>query len=173
MQVGSVHASRVLFGAAKPPAPSPKKPEIVVLPLDGRDWQRAFHNVDRRNNIAFHEYVIPPETVKNWTELVTIHEFKGYHQGSTARQLVAGITSQHNSVNVTSTNPNDVEYTASIGPKGKEEYEVSRAFQGEDGLYLLRYVSKKPIEAEKAAAWQAHLRQGRVEREAVMGSENP
>lgn len=68
---------------------------IGPFPKDERDWKQG-HATTGANPVTF-EYVLPGETVQNWTELVSVQILSGISLNVDVAKFVADVEAQHKS----------------------------------------------------------------------------
>ncbi len=134
--------------------------EKIECNADGRKWILGFEHHDADRGIL--EYVLPKETVDNWTEIVSINYFKGMKGPDLLTRFVGfaqtGLKQSCQKIqwNELAKNEDSISYAWSAGEcaKSPSQSEVARVIRSAQGLYVLHYASKKvPMPQEKRTAW--------------------
>ena len=148
----AVESGAALPAGTAPEAPAGNAPvdisklERPVIVFDQRDWKLDYQDV--RNNQVIAEFVLPGQSVKDWTELVTAQLFVGlrtepryfvkYVKEKTAKTC-AGTKWQ-----VVRETPYDITYEWSVKNCSNvpDQSEIARVVLGADGLHVLHYAIK-------------------------------
>jgi hypothetical protein len=155
----------VLLGAFSVEAAEPIRFEFsgekIEIKTDGRKWEEGFR--DDAGTKGLVEYVIAGETVKDWSELVTVNYFQGLEGADLMDRFVTftkqGLYKQCGAVKWEdlATKKDGVIYawTAQQCQGGwPDQTEVARVIKGKKGLYVLHYATKKvPMPKENRSAW--------------------
>lgn len=126
--------------------------------FDGRAWNLDWWNQDTTRPML--EYVLKPETVNNWTEMVTSQFFPGLQSKLSPSQLMAiTIEELHKrgfnpKVNLISQSAQSVLFEWKIENHPSEnQYELQRIISEPKGLHLLHYASRPVVNEDKRVAW--------------------
>jgi len=125
--------------------------ENVDLKFDNRQWELAFSDATESQSIQ--EYVLVGETIDNWTELVTVQIFYGLQTQTTCEQYMEKMMEMLKNVcpttaaTVISKGENEILFSWEIKdcPGQENQFEIDRVLAGKEALYILHYVTKKPI----------------------------
>ncbi len=144
--------------------------EQVRFDFDGREWREGY-SIDKRDR-TLKEFVLPGETVKNWTELVTINTFWGKQTRMTPKKTMRRtkkITLKQ-CPNTTWTVINEskeevlFEWQTTECPGFGSQYEVSKIMRGKMGIHSLAYANKKlPISADRRNRWINLIERAKLE----------
>ena len=114
--------------------------------FDGREWKVGYQNGNQRDLIS--EFVLPGESVQNWTELLTAHVHFSDKDLTTLLtvmrdQLSAG--SKDFKFSILEDKPTSVAFEWSHKGSGQwpAQRECKRIMRGTDGLYTLSYAVKE------------------------------
>jgi len=136
--------------------------ERVAMGFDGRDWRVGFSS-DRGGQVIF-EFVLPGETVKAWTEMVTFQSFPGAQA-----RLEETMLGMRESIlrdcptalwNVIRREPTAItyEWQAADCPKVANQWEVSKLMRGETALHRAAYATKRlPVGDDVRAEWRERI----------------
>ena len=153
---------------AEPPAapsgspPAPAQSERLSGLLDGRGWKLGYESKQANQEIT--EYVLPGETVGNWTELVSIQAFPGAQNRATPGGVMLGAKEQtlkkcpKTTWNVIHESSNQVlfEYLTAKCRGVDDEHELIMIFLNDRALYQVSYASKKlPVTEAQRTQWIA------------------
>ncbi|MBI1883558.1 MAG: hypothetical protein HYS08_05070 [Chlamydiae bacterium] len=134
--------------------------ETLQPTFDGRPWKMGYQAHDESQNIT--EYVLEGETVDNWTELVTVHQFKNLQNKTTLKELMERMQSDLYRAcpatrwEILNETPEDIVYTWQLKncPDDEDQYEVARLILGKSAIYLIRYTHKaSKIDRERYTVW--------------------
>jgi hypothetical protein len=135
----------------------------TVPVFDSRGWQVGYDATSEKQRIT--EFVIPPERVESWTELVTHQIFFDRASPRSLADYVDAVRRQFSqdckdvTWSVLSSTDSEVTYEWS-GPCGKSpsQYEVSHIVRCPRGLSRWSYTTTRvPIEKKRAAEWRLIL----------------
>ncbi len=144
--------------------------EQVRFDFDGRNWSEG-HSVETSAQTV-KEYVLPGETVKNWTELVTVQTFPGRQADMTARKTMLRtkkITLKDcpdAMWNVITESEEAIlyEWRTTDCPGYGSEYEVSKLIRGKMGIHRLAYANRKlPISKDRRNRWIDLIERAKLE----------
>jgi hypothetical protein len=156
--VSLVTCSTILFAATE------SSINTANIPFDGRDWIAGHHDANEYQTTT--EYVPQGQTVDNWTELVTVSEFFGIQDKTTAEQMMSDMLqiAQENCSGVKKnlvqsltdgvifeweTTGCKVEIPGANAP----EFDISRIVFTKDRVFMMQYASKTRPTAEKREQW--------------------
>ncbi len=124
-------------------------PERVgPFPKDERDWKEG-HSSKGANPLIL-EYVLPGETVQNWSELVTVQIISGVSLNVSAAKFVADMADQHKSrkpgcatvsQKILASTPTEVLYKQALVKCApfRDEYSIRKAIRGPRSLTEVSY----------------------------------
>jgi hypothetical protein len=134
--------------------------EQVSVVFDARTWRLG--SMDLPGVQQPKEYVLPGETVDNWTELVTVQSMPGYQERTTAEgtalefkeKILKGCPKATFTVLQEGKTDFTVEWQTT-GCKGWDnQYEISRFITGKTAMYRVVYTNRKlPIPEDKRRQW--------------------
>jgi len=143
--------------------------EDLAWKLDTRPWKEGFHK-EAANKSMISEYVITPETVHNWKELVTVQEFYGLQQVVSPKVYLDGLEKQlkkacpkiqlkafeyHGSI--------IYEFSVRNCPGQDNQQELGRVIRGQEGIWVLHYATKKfPLSNEDRNKWIGILKSAKL-----------
>ena len=151
-------------GCSAPPAATPAMlmPAHALVPeLDGRGWKTG--NAGRNQTEILLEWVLPGESVSDWTELLTWHTILrpvdiGQLLASTQKSLEEGSTGFR--TNVLAESPTSIVFEWSHQGAGDwpAQREVRRFVTGSDGLYTVAYsVKEASFSQERYDDWKTRI----------------
>lgn len=131
--------------------------EQVVVTFDQRKWHVGYNA--EKGGQQLKEFVLPEETVNNWTELVTVQSFLGAQQ--TAEELVLGMKQQLNECpkamwKIIQGDKDEFlyEWQTVDCPGWDNQYEVSKIIKGRTAIHRIAYANRKlPIPEETRGLW--------------------
>jgi hypothetical protein len=138
-------------------SPSPVEPVAIIF--DQRKWHVGSTGESRGQRIT--EWVLPDETVDNWTELVTSQEFPGAQKQMTAEENMALFKKQLNLCpkamwSVIQGGKDQVLFEwQTSGCRGwDDQYEVDKIITGTTATHRIAYTNRKlPISDEARHQW--------------------
>ena len=128
------------------------------------------------------EFVLPGETVDNWTELVTVQTMPGFQERGTAESLSLEFKEKllkscpKATWTVLHEDKNDFTFEwQTTGCKGWDnQYEVSRIITGKTAMHRVAYANRKlPISEDKRHQWIDLLGKASLETPASVGQTAP
>ncbi len=133
--------------------------EQVVVTSDQRKWHVGYETEKGGQRIK--EFVLPEETLDNWTELVTVQSFPGAEKRMTAKEAALRMKQQLNEC------PNAMwriiqggddellyEWQTVDCPGWDNQYEVSKLVRGQTAIHRVAYANRKlPIAEETRRQW--------------------
>jgi hypothetical protein len=134
--------------------------EHIAVVFDERAWRLG--SMDLPGVQQPKEYVLPGETVDNWTELVTVQSMPGYQERTTADgtalEFKQKILKRCPNATFTVLQEGKTDFTVewqTTGCKGWDnQYEVSRFITGKTAMYRVVYTNRKlPIPEDKHRQW--------------------
>ena len=143
--------------------------EDLTWKLDTRAWKEGFHK-EAANKSMISEYVIAPETVYNWKELVTVQEFYGLQQVISPQTYLAGLEKQLKKV-CPKIKCKTFDYNGSIiyeflvinCPGQDNQQELGRVIRGQEGIWVLHYATKKiPLSNDDRNKWIEILKSAKL-----------
>jgi hypothetical protein len=153
--------------------PQPKKaaPHIKIE-FDRRKWKLGYEKSDNAGNYI-KEYVLPPETVENWTELVTENFYPDMAKSMNCDQFMQsfltslGQTTQKAKFRVLKESPQECifEWIVEGDPKQDNQHELDRILLSGKNIFFLHYVIKNPkknFNEQKRKQWLKHLQNAKV-----------
>lgn len=138
-------------------------PERVgPFPKDERDWKEG-HSSLGTNPIVI-EYVLPGETVQNWSELVTVQIVSNVSLNVSAAEFVADIAEQHKSrkpgcatvaQRIRASSPTEVLYEQTLAKCApfRDEYSVRKAIRGPRSLTEVSYSKTTAMTDTEKQKW--------------------
>jgi len=139
--------------------------ETVDLLFDGRKWKNGYEA--RNESQAITEYVLEGETVENWTELVTAHQFLGLQNQVTLKAFMEIMqkdlykTCPSARWEIISESPEELIYAWQLTHcEGQDnQYEIARLIRGKTAVHLIRYTHKSPVlDAQRYEIWLTLLK---------------
>ncbi|MCZ6718090.1 MAG: hypothetical protein O6944_02910 [Gammaproteobacteria bacterium] len=131
--------------------------ERVRFDFDGRKWSEGY------SDQIVKEFVLPGETVENWTELVTIQTFPGMQTRMTAKKLMLRFKKKITRKdcpdvmwNVITESEEEVvyEWRTIDCPGWDNQYEVSKVIRGKTGIHRSAYTNRElPISEDQRNRW--------------------
>lgn len=137
---------------------------VMEPELDSRKWKAGYDFADDTQRVT--EFVMPPETVDSWSELVTHQIVLDRRPEATVAAFVEAmrrmLTSECKNLTWSVLDSTDagVTYEWSQGRCGNEpaQYEISRVTRCPKGLCRWAYATKRvPVEKTRADAWREIL----------------
>lgn len=137
--------------------------------FDTRHWELGW-SINKRasgNGHVFKEYVLKGETVKNWSELVTVQFFPGLNKKSNLETFEASVKQAimkacHNTKWTTFEQKQDArswEFTIKNCDGQPDQSELARAVATNDGVHVFHYVIKKaPMPKHLKETWAKNLK---------------
>jgi hypothetical protein len=135
---------------------------IGPFPKDERDWKEG-HTATSANPIVI-EYVLPGETVQNWTELVTLLIVSNVSLNVDATRFAADVEAQHRSrkpgcalvaQRVLSSNPTSVLYEQSLVNCApfRDEFSIRKAIRGPTTISEVSYAKTSKLTDLEKKKW--------------------
>ena len=139
---------------------SPALQEQVGVNFDERKWHLGFETEKGGQRIK--EFVLPGETVDNWTELVTVQSFPDAQKRTTPKETALGMKQQLLnecpkamwSVLQEDEDQFLYEWQTVDCPGWDNQYEVSKIIRGQTAIHRIAYANRKlPIAEETRRQW--------------------
>jgi hypothetical protein len=134
--------------------------EQVIVNFDQRKWRLA--NDAEKGGQRVKEFVLPEETVDNWTELVTLQVFSGAQKRTTAEEMVLGLKQQQLSEcpkgmwkTIRSDNDGIFFEWQTVDCHGWDnQYEVAKVIRGRTAIHRVAYTNRKlPVSEATRLQW--------------------
>ena len=144
--------------------------EEVAFQFDEREWGLGYSDENKFEGIQ--EYVLLGETVRHWTELVTIQAFFGLQEKTTPAKYMEGMLARlkevcpHAMVRSVRQGENDamLEWEIKDCPGNENQYEIDRIMAGKKAIWFLHYATKKvPVPPERREKWMKLLNEAVLE----------
>jgi hypothetical protein len=135
---------------------------IGPFPKDEREWKEG-HATKDTNPLTI-EYVIPGETVQNWSELITVQILSNVSLNIDAARFVAAVEKQHRSKKpgcavitqrVLSSTPTSVMYEQSLVNCApfRDEYSIRKVIRGPLAMSEVSYSKTSELTGEEKKKW--------------------
>lgn len=136
---------------------------VGPFPKDERDWKEG-HSSTSANPVTF-EFVLPGETVQNWSELVSVQIVSGVSLNVDVGRFVADIEAQHKSKmpgcalvkqQVLSSTPTSVLYEQSLVDCApfRNEYSIRKAIRGPRTISEVSYAKTSELSDAEKTKWK-------------------
>ncbi len=133
--------------------------EKPQLHFDGRKWVKGYEKADGTQSVV--EYVLEGEAVNAWSELVTVNLLFGLQQVplskvmENTKSIIVQSCPQTDWKNISEgTNNLIYEWEIKSCPKAEKQHEIVRLLAGNDGMWTIRYTTKKvPISDDVRQKW--------------------
>jgi hypothetical protein len=134
--------------------------EEVALSFDNRQWELGYHTVTDQQEIR--EFVLKGESVKKWTELVTVQAFPGLQLNVDPEDYMNGMAASLKKacpgakVKLIRKGASDIVFEWEINScSGQDnQYEIDRIIAGDRAMYVLHYAIKDlPISSGRRSEW--------------------
>jgi hypothetical protein len=135
-------------------------PESLVFKTDERDWQVGFQN--QAGNQAIAQFVLPGESVKEWTDMITINTFSGLTEediikkySEFSRKTIVEKCREVDWKVIAENKDSSLYVWTAKGCGGwPDQSEVVRALRGKQGLYIMHYGSRTlPLPLSRRDEW--------------------
>jgi hypothetical protein len=135
---------------------------VGPFPKDEREWKEG-HSTKGTNPLTI-EYVIPGETVQNWSELVTVQILSNVSLNIDAARFVAAVEKQHRSKTpgcavvaqrVLASTPTSVMYEQSLVNCApfRDEFSVRKVIRGPLAISEVSYAKTSELTDEEKKKW--------------------
>ena len=134
--------------------------EKVQLHFDDRQWEVGYNAKNNEQGII--EYVLKGESVSAWSELVTAQIMFGLQTKVSAREYMEDMEKNIKKMcpnakwDVIVDGANDIlfEWQVADIPNYADQYEITRIINGNEGIHIIHYATKKPpISSERRSEW--------------------
>lgn len=134
--------------------------ERIRIEFDGRQWSEGYRT--EKGDQIVKEFVLPGESVENWTELVTAQTLPGLQTRMTAKKIMlqakkTTLKKCPNAVwNVIDESKEEIvyEWRTTGCPGWDDQYEVSKLMRGTMAVHRFAYTNKKlPISEDRRVRW--------------------
>jgi hypothetical protein len=123
---------------------------VGPLPFDDRKWEVG-HTADRENQIVV-EWILPGETVQDWSELITLQSLKASLEDTPeqiARRLEESFRRDCANVKWNTLTASDMEVTIERVTTGCapliDEYSIEKIIRGPRAIHRVAYTSRTPL----------------------------
>jgi hypothetical protein len=137
---------------------------VGPIPKDERDWKLGHSNDDSKQSLF--EYVLPEETVQNWSELISVHMVRNVRFDLTPDNFVASVAELHKNkrpgcavisqrtIACSSTEVLYEQILASCAPL-RDEYSIRKVIRGPRTMTDISYSKTTMMNDSERSKWVA------------------